>query len=113
VFSKLRQRLGGRVRIMSSGSAPISAEVLEFLRVCFGGVVFEGYGMTESACVIAKTAASDFTTGHVGAPAPSCEVKLVVRGAAGVLACCACVLRCAFAVCPCAHARALPCAGCA
>jgi long-chain acyl-CoA synthetase len=64
---------------MSSGSAPISAEVLEFLRVCFGGVVFEGYGMTESACVIAKTAASDFTTGHVGAPAPSCEIKLVVR----------------------------------
>ncbi len=77
VFSKLRQRLGGRVRIMSSGSAPISGEVLEFLRICFGGVVFEGYGMTESACVIAKTAASDFTTGHVGAPAPSCEVKLV------------------------------------
>ena len=77
VFSKLRQRLGGRVRIMSSGSAPISGEVLEFLRICFGGVAFEGYGMTESACVIAKTAASDFTTGHVGAPAPSCEVKLV------------------------------------
>jgi len=77
VFSKLRQKLGGRVRIMSTGSAPISPEVLEFLRVCFGGVVFEGYGMTESACVIAKTAADDFSTGHVGPPAPSCEVKLV------------------------------------
>jgi long-subunit acyl-CoA synthetase (AMP-forming) len=76
---------------MSSGSAPISAEVLEFLRVCFGGVVFEGYGMTESACVIAKTAASDFTTGHVGAPAPSCEIKLVVRA---VRCGGACAMRC-------------------
>jgi long-chain acyl-CoA synthetase len=77
VFSKLRDKLGGRVRYMSTGSAPISPEVMEFLRICFGGIVFEGYGMTESACVISKTVASDFTTGHVGAPAPCCEIKLV------------------------------------
>jgi len=77
VFSKLRDKLGGRVRLMSSGSAPISAEVLEFLRVCFGGVVFEGYGMTESACVISKSDAGDMTTGHVGPPASCSEIKLV------------------------------------
>jgi len=77
VFSKLRAKLGGRVRYMSTGSAPISPEVMEFLRICFGGVVFEGYGMTESACVISKTDASDFSTGHVGAPVPCCEIKLV------------------------------------
>ena len=77
VFSKLRDKLGGRVRYMSTGSAPISPEVMEFLRICFGGIVFEGYGMTESACVISKTIASDFSTGHVGAPAPCCEIKLV------------------------------------
>jgi len=77
VFSKLREKLGGRVRLISSGSAPISPEVLDFLRVCFGGVVFEGYGMTESACVISKTAPDDFSTGHVGPPASSCEIKLV------------------------------------
>ena len=76
VFSKLRDKLGGRVRYMSTGSAPISAEVMEFLRVCFGGVVFEGYGMTESACVISKTHEKDFTCGHVGSPVPCCEVKL-------------------------------------
>lgn len=77
VFSKLRAKLGGNVRYMSTGSAPISAEVMQFLRVCFGGTVFEGYGMTESACVISKTSQEDFTTGHVGAPAPCCEIKLV------------------------------------
>ncbi len=76
VFSKLRAKLGGRVRYMSTGSAPISAEVMEFLRIAFG-CVLEGYGMTESACVISKTAQDDFTTGHVGAPAPCCEIKLV------------------------------------
>lgn len=50
VFSKLRDKLGGRVRVISSGSAPIAPEVLDFLRVCFGGVVFEGYG-SASRCV--------------------------------------------------------------
>ena len=34
VFSKLRAKLGGRVRLISSGSAPISPEVLDFLRIC-------------------------------------------------------------------------------
>ena len=65
VFAKLRAKLGGNVRYMSTGSAPISAEVMEFLRICFG-TVLEGYGMTESACVISKTSEDDFTTGHVG-----------------------------------------------
>lgn len=76
VFSKLRDKLGGRVRYMSTGSAPISAQVMEFLRVCFGGTVFEGYGMTESACVISKTHEGDFSCGHVGSPVPCCEIKL-------------------------------------
>lgn len=77
VFSKLRAKLGGRVRLISTGSAPIAPEVLDFLRVAFGGVVFEGYGMTETACLIAKTEAADLTAGHCGPPAACCEIKLV------------------------------------
>ena len=38
--------------------------------------MFEGYGMTESACVISKTHESDFSCGHVGSPVPCCEMKL-------------------------------------
>ena len=38
--------------------------------------MFEGYGMTESACVISKTHEDDFTCGHVGSPVACCEVKL-------------------------------------
>ncbi|MEW5299708.1 MAG: hypothetical protein WDW36_002698 [Sanguina aurantia] len=77
VFSKIRAKLGGEVKYMTTGASPISDEVLDFMRVCFGASVMEGYGMTEAACTIAFTRLGDFTTGHVGAPIPCCEVKLV------------------------------------
>jgi len=78
VFDKIRAKLGGRVQMMSSGASPISPEVFLFLRVVFGGVVLEGYGMTETACLITLTVPGDpVCGGHVGAVIPSCEVKLV------------------------------------
>jgi long-subunit acyl-CoA synthetase (AMP-forming) len=54
-------------------------EVCHFFWVprCFGGFVSEGYGMTESSCVIAGSQEGDNTSGHVGPPNPACEVKLV------------------------------------
>lgn len=75
VFSKIQARLGGRVRIMVSGASPLSPEVLDFLRVCFGGRVSEGYGMTETSCVISSCDDGDNTSGHVGSPNPACEIK--------------------------------------
>jgi long-chain acyl-CoA synthetase len=76
VFNKVKAALGGRVRITLSGASPISPDVLDFLRICFGGFVTEGYGMTETSCLISGTQPGDNTSGHVGAPSPSCEVKL-------------------------------------
>ncbi|CAM0950289.1 unnamed protein product [Alopecurus aequalis] len=77
VFNKIKARLGGRVRLMTSGASPLSADVMEFLRICFGGDVLEGYGMTETSCVITTMDIGDKIIGHVGSPNPSCEVKLV------------------------------------
>jgi long-chain acyl-CoA synthetase len=78
VFSKVAAKLGGRVKYMTTGASPISPEVMAFLRVCFPGAkVLEGYGMTESSCTICLTREDDPTVGHVGAPLPCCEVKLV------------------------------------
>nr|BAK01280.1 predicted protein [Hordeum vulgare subsp. vulgare] len=77
VFNKIKARLGGRVRLMTSGASPLSADVMEFLRICFGGEVLEGYGMTETSCVITTIDIGDKLIGHVGSPNPSCEVKLV------------------------------------
>ncbi|KAK9909434.1 hypothetical protein WJX75_002244 [Coccomyxa subellipsoidea] len=76
VFSKIKARLGGEVRIMTTGASPISAEVIDFMRICFGATVIEGYGMTETACTISMTLPDDTTSGHVGGPLPCCEVKL-------------------------------------
>lgn len=76
VFSKVRARLGGQVKLLTSGASPISPEVFTFLRICFGCHVLEGYGMTETACLISITPLGDATSGHVGAPNPACEVKL-------------------------------------
>ncbi|WVZ54488.1 hypothetical protein U9M48_005275, partial [Paspalum notatum var. saurae] len=76
VFNKIKGRLGGRVRLMTSGASPLSPDVMEFLRICFGEVL-EGYGMTETSCVISTMDIGDRLIGHVGSPNPSCEVKLV------------------------------------
>jgi long-chain acyl-CoA synthetase len=77
VFSKVRARLGGQVRLMTTGASPISAEVFDFLRICFGATVIEGYGMTETCCVISMTSHGDAMGGHVGGPVVCCEIKLV------------------------------------
>ncbi|XP_057958856.1 long chain acyl-CoA synthetase 6, peroxisomal-like [Malania oleifera] len=77
VFNKIKEKLGGRVRLMGSGASPLSPNVMDFLRVCFGCPVIEGYGMTETSCIISSMSQSDNLSGHVGAPNSACEVKLV------------------------------------
>lgn len=76
VFNKIQAKLGGRVRFMVSGASPLSPQVLDFLRVCFGGRISEGYGMTETACLVSSIDEADNTSGHVGSPNPACEIKL-------------------------------------
>lgn len=77
VFNKIKERLGGRVRILATGASPISPEVSEFLQICFVARVVEGYGMTETTCVISTQEEGDNEPGSVGAPNPACEIKLV------------------------------------
>jgi long-chain acyl-CoA synthetase len=77
VFKKFREILGGRVRVMITGSAPISREVLSFLKIAFCCQIHEGYGQTECAAPASITWSQDKLAGHVGAPFPSCDIKLV------------------------------------
>lgn len=77
VFYKFKQALGGRVRFMLTGSAPIRPEVLKFLRIVFGCPIIEGYGLAESCAASFVTLPGDVETGHIGGPTPSVEVKLV------------------------------------
>ena len=48
VFSKVKARLGGRVRLVCSGSAPLAHHVEEFLKVVMCAPVSQGYGLTET-----------------------------------------------------------------
>jgi long-chain acyl-CoA synthetase len=68
VFKKVKALTGGRVRLMLTGSAPISAEVLDFLKVCFCCPIVEGYGMTETSAGSFTTMTNDPISGHVGGP---------------------------------------------
>lgn len=77
VFKKVRELLGGRVRFMLSGSAPISPEVKDFLKICFSVDVHEGYGQTENYGTISVSGFGNNKKGTVGMPFPCSEIKLV------------------------------------
>lgn len=96
VFSEVKDKLGGNVRLILTGSAPISSHVMDFLRICFSCPVIEGillicenwlifffayhslgYGQTESCAAICSTHPHSTTSGHVGFPLAMTEIKLV------------------------------------
>ncbi|XP_015780203.1 PREDICTED: long-chain-fatty-acid--CoA ligase 1-like [Acropora digitifera] len=78
VFKKIQMSLGGRVRLISSGAAPLSSNVMLFLRCAFGEChVIEGYGQTETCASGCITFVTDQTAGHVGPPLACNAIKLV------------------------------------
>ncbi|KAF9586695.1 hypothetical protein BGW38_008618 [Lunasporangiospora selenospora] len=76
VFGAIRARLGGKVKHIVSGSAPISPDVIDFLRICFSADVYEGYGQTEQAAGLSMSYRGDLAPGQVGPPQLCVEVKL-------------------------------------
>lgn len=68
--------MGGKIEIMITGSAPISPDVLNFLKVCFCVPIIEGYGQTESSAATTATLIQDPFAGHVGGPLPCAKIKL-------------------------------------
>uniref|UniRef100_A0A4W5RQY9 Arachidonate--CoA ligase n=1 Tax=Hucho hucho TaxID=62062 RepID=A0A4W5RQY9_9TELE len=76
IFQKVQNNLGGRVRLMITGAAPVSPTVLTFLRAALGCQFYEGYGQTECTAGCTMSVPGDWTAGHVGAPLPCNYVKL-------------------------------------
>ncbi|KAM3265527.1 long chain acyl-CoA synthetase 1 [Capsicum annuum] len=76
-FRKVKARLGGRIRLIVSGGAPLSSEVEEFLRVTSCGFVLQGYGLTET-CGLATIGHPDemCMLGTVGPPFVFTELRL-------------------------------------
>lgn len=78
VFNKVKDALGGRVKLIASGSAPIAPEVLEFLKVAFVTDAIEGYGATENTGTATRCSPEDpEPAGTVGPPQVGVEFKLV------------------------------------
>ncbi|XP_049849897.1 uncharacterized protein LOC126320447 isoform X2 [Schistocerca gregaria] len=77
LFNRFKQSLGGHIRFLVSGSAPLSAETQNFIRVCFGVPLIQGYGLTESCSSGMVQTLEDMSTKSVGPPFPSLETKLV------------------------------------
>ena len=79
VFSTIRQRLGGRIRFLVSGSAPLGASVLEFFHG-IGLPIVEGYGLTETAPILTVNPANAPRAGTVGRPLPNVELRIAPDG---------------------------------
>jgi long-chain acyl-CoA synthetase len=79
VFSKVLDRLGGRLRFSISGGAPLAREVGEFFDIV-GLPILQGYGLTETAPVIAANRLDANRIGSVGQIFPGVEVRIAADG---------------------------------
>ncbi len=75
VFSKVRERFGGRVRFFISGAAALNQEIAEWFNAA-GILILEGYGMTENAAGATVNHPDDYKMGTVGRAFPGSEIKL-------------------------------------
>ncbi|XP_057964851.1 probable CoA ligase CCL6 isoform X2 [Malania oleifera] len=77
VFDKIKEGLGGQVRLLLSGAAPLPRHVEEFLRVTSCCVLSQGYGLTESCGGCFTSIANVFSMmGTVGVPMTTIEARL-------------------------------------
>ena len=79
VFSKIRAGMGGRIRALSSGGAPLAPELTEFFW-SVGLPVFEGYGLTETSPVVSTNSPLANKVGTVGRLIANVQVRIADDG---------------------------------
>jgi long-chain acyl-CoA synthetase len=75
IFSKIRAKLGGRLRLVFSGSAALVREVAEFIDA-LGIPIYEGYGLSETSPAVTMNTPESRRIGSVGKPLPGVRVTL-------------------------------------
>lgn len=79
VFARIHELLGGRVRLMVSGGAPLAREIMEFLHA-IGILVLEGYGLTETTPILTCNRPDRFKFGTVGPAIPNVSLRIAADG---------------------------------
>jgi long-chain acyl-CoA synthetase len=79
VYSKIIAKTGGRIRFFVSGGAPLSKDIAEFF-YALGLIVLEGYGLTETAPVLALNTFEALRFGTVGKILPGVDVMIAPDG---------------------------------
>jgi long-chain acyl-CoA synthetase len=79
VFSKLQARLGGRLRVLVSGSAPLSRDIAEFFAAA-NLPIMEGYGLTETSAANFVNRMGKLKIGTVGQPLGDLQCKIDADG---------------------------------
>jgi long-chain acyl-CoA synthetase len=79
VFSRVRERFGGRVKFFISGSAALSMDINEWFHSA-GMLILEGYGLTETSAGATINRPDAFKLGTVGLPLPGSEIKIAQDG---------------------------------
>lgn len=77
VFSKTKEVFGGNVRYLITASAPLSGEIVDFLKIVVCCPFVEGYGSTETTGGSFMTHPKDSNSNHIGGPLSHTEFKLV------------------------------------
>jgi long-chain acyl-CoA synthetase len=77
-LQRVKDYFGGRVRVATSGGAPLPSEVAEFFAAA-GLPILQAYGLTENVCV-AFNRPEWYKFGTVGPPMPGCEVRIEPDG---------------------------------
>lgn len=79
VFVRVRERLGGRLRLPISGGAPLAPEIAEFFDA-IGIRILEGYGLTECTTAASTNRPERYRFGTVGPPLPGFEIRVAEDG---------------------------------
>jgi long-chain acyl-CoA synthetase len=79
VYSKVKQRLGGRLRFAISGAAPLGRDVAEFFHA-LDILILEGYGLTECTTACSVNRLDSFRFGTVGLALPGIELRIAGDG---------------------------------
>uniref|UniRef100_A0ACD5XZ66 Uncharacterized protein n=1 Tax=Avena sativa TaxID=4498 RepID=A0ACD5XZ66_AVESA len=85
VFTKVRAILGGKIRFVLSGGAPLSGDTQRFINICLGAPIGQGYGLTETCAGGTFSEYDDTSVGRVGAPLPCSYIKLIDWAEGGYL----------------------------